>query len=374
VGRTRILLWYWGRRGGGAHFTLCLARALASHPGGVALSVSRQGDLIGAFRALPVPRQEVSTYVNLAGFAAGFLRLGGLTRALVSFAQAQKADAVVSAMAHLWTPLVAPALARAGIAYVPVVHDSAPHPGDADSFWEWRMRRELAATRAAVALSDSVASALVARCPGLPVIRLPLGALAPSGMADAAGEPKTSDVLFFGRIRAYKGLDLLRDAWRLVAATHPGATLRVVGEGDLNRLAPGLGALPGVTVEQRWVADEEMPRLVASARSVVFPYREASQSGVVPLALALGVPAVATDVGGLAEQVRDGVSGLVVPPEAAALAAALARVLEPSFRARLAEGASAEGARLADWSIPAAALHQGLDRVLGATAAISRRR
>lgn len=365
----RILLWYWGRRGGGAHFTLCLARALAGRPAGVALSVSRQGDLIDAFRALPAPRQEVDTYVNLIGFATGLLRVRALTRDLVAFAQAQKADVVVSAMAHLWTPLVAPALARAGIAYVPVVHDGVQHPGDADGFWEWRLRRELGATRAAVALSDCVAAAIAARRPGLPVIRLPLGALAPGGTACATGVPKTTDVLFFGRIRAYKGLDLLRDAWRLVAAAHPGATLRVVGQGDIARAAPGLGALPGVTLEPRWVADDDMAPLVASARAVVFPYRHASQSGVVPLALSLGVPAVATAVGGLAEQVRDGVSGLVVPPEPAALAAALRRVLDPATRARLAVGAAAEGARLADWNSPAMALQEALDRLLGSAAA-----
>jgi glycosyltransferase involved in cell wall biosynthesis len=364
----RILLWYWGRRGGGAHFTLCLARALAGQSDGLALSVSRQGDLIDAFRALPVPRQEVDTYVNLIGFATGFLRVRALTRNLVAFAQQQQADVVVSAMTHLWTPLVTPALARAGIAYVPVVHDSAPHPGDSDSFWEWRMRRELAATRGAVALSDAVAASIAARRPGLPVIRLPLGALAPSGTAGAAGVAKTSDLLFFGRIRAYTGLDLLRDAWRLVVQARPGATLRIVGEGDADRVAPGLRALPGVTIEERWVGDDDMAPLIASARAMVFPYREASQSGVVPLALALGVPAVATDVGALAEQVRDGVSGLIVPPEAGALAGALLRVLEPATHARLAQGAGAEGTRLADWNSPAIALHEGLGRLLGATA------
>ncbi|WP_230166017.1 glycosyltransferase family 4 protein [Roseomonas sp. CECT 9278] len=368
----RILLWYWGRRGGGAHFSLCLARALAQRSAGMALSVSRQGDLIDAFRALPVPRQEVDTYVDLLGFATGFLRVRSLTRGLVAFAHEQKVDVVVSAMAHLWTPLVAPALARAGIAYVPVVHDSVQHPGDGDTFWEWRLRRELGATRAAVALSDCVAAAIAARRPGLPVIRLPLGALAPSGIAGAIGTAKTSDVLFFGRIRAYKGLDLLRDAWRLVVAAHPGATLRVVGQGDIARAAPGLGDLPGVTLEPRWVADEEMAPLLASARAVVFPYRQASQSGIVPLALSLGVPAVATAVGGLVEQVRDGVSGLVVPPDAAALAAGLLRILDPATRARLAAGASAEGARLADWNSPATALQDALDRLLGTAAAPAR--
>lgn len=365
----KILLWYWGRRGGGAHFALCLSRALAGRSGGVALSVSRQGDLIDAFRALPVPRQEVNTYRSGGGFAAGFLRLPALTRDLVAFAQIQQVDVVVSAMAHLWTPLVAPALARAGIAYVPVVHDGAPHPGDSDALWGWRFRRELASTRGAIVLSDSVAATIAARRPGLPLIRVGLGALAPTGLAAAIGVPKTSDVLFFGRIRAYKGLDLLRDAWRLVAAARPDATLRVVGEGDIGRAAPGLCALPGVTLEPRWVGDDEMAPLIASARSMVFPYRQASQSGVVPLALSLGIPVVATAVGGLAEQVCDDVSGLIVRPEPRALADALMRLLDPSTHARLSAGALEAGARAIDWDVPASALQEGLRRLLGATKA-----
>jgi len=59
----------------------------------------------------------------------------------------------------------------------------------------------------------------------------------------------------------------------------------------------------------------------------VLPYRSGTQSGVVPLAYAHGRGVVTTRVGGLAEAVRDGETGLLVPPgDAAALAEALERV------------------------------------------------
>jgi glycosyltransferase involved in cell wall biosynthesis len=356
---TRMLLWYWGRRGGGAHFALSLARALA--PLGAALSISRQNALLGAFRALPMPRQEVDTYNGVAGFVAGFARVPGLARGLARFAQAQGTPVVVSAMAHPWTPWVAPTLARAGLAFVPAIHDAVPHPGDPAVLFDWRLRRELAAARAAVVFSEPVAQAVLARRPGLPLIRLPLGAHLPFGAASAA---KTTDVLFFGRFRRYKGLDLLRDAWPALRAARPGATLRVVGEGDAEGLAPGLAALPGVTLEQRWVPDEEMAPIVAGARLLVLPYREASQSGVLPVALACGVPVVATEVGGLAEQLRGSGAGLLVPPEAPALAAAMASLLEPAAQARAADAARDAGARLDDWDAMAAQLEDGLARVL----------
>jgi glycosyltransferase involved in cell wall biosynthesis len=166
-------------------------------------------------------------------------------------------------------------------------------------------------------------------------------------------------------MRPYKGLDLLRDAFRLLRTRHSDARLRVVGEGRVEVLAPGLAGLPGARVEARWVAEAEIPNLIRSADALVLPYREASQSGVIPLGFALGVPAVVTPVGGLAEQVKDGETGAVakaVSPEA--LAGAMERLCRPQERARLAEGARRAGLRLADWDAHAEALVNGL-RALG---------
>jgi glycosyltransferase involved in cell wall biosynthesis len=356
----RVLLWYWGRRGGGAQFALCLARGLMARADtALALSVSREGDLAAGFQALGVPCDLVATYRSAPGFLLGFGRVRGLGRRLARQARHFGADVVLSAMPHLWTPLVAPALRRAGIPFVPILHDALPHPGDPAFAWNWRLRRELAAARGAVVLSGAVEAVIRARAPDLPLFRLPLGAHLPGKVpAEAA---RSHDFLFFGRIRAYKGLDLLRDAFARLRLTHPAATLRVVGQGNIAAVAPGLAALPGVTVEQRWVADEAIPALIASAHAVVLPYREASQSGVLPIALACGVPVVATPVGGLAEQLRDGETGLLAATATAPdLAAAMARLLDPALRARLADGARQQGATLMDWDAQAETLLAGI--------------
>jgi glycosyltransferase involved in cell wall biosynthesis len=70
------------------------------------------------------------------------------------------------------------------------------------------------------------------------------------------------------------------------------------------------------------------------------PYRHISQSGVLFLALSLGVPVVATRVGALPEMLRDGESALLVPPESpSALSEALIRALgDAELRERLREG------------------------------------
>jgi len=366
----RILLWYWGRRGAGGQMTLALAEALARRPDmAVALSLSAQAELRPEILTLGLPTMAVETYRGPLGFALGTLRVPLLARRLVALARAFRADAVVSVMTHLWTPLVAPALRGADLAFVPIVHDARPHAGDPGLLWDWRLDRELDAASGAVALSASVAEALQERRPGLPVLRLPLGAHLPAGLLEEGASPDGGrrdgvEFLLFGRLLPYKGLDLLRDAFRRLHACHPEARLRVVGEGDAEALAPGLAALPGVRLETRWVPEAEIPRLIRGADALVLPYREASQSGVIPLGFALGVPAVVTPVGGLAEQVTDGATGMVaaaVAPDA--LAVAMARLCDPGERARLAAGAREAGRRLADWDAQAAALVEGLREI-----------
>lgn len=355
----RLLLWYWGRRGGGGQHTLALAAALARREGvAVALSLSAQAELLEPIRALGLPVDAVPTYTSAAGFAAGFLRVPSLAARLRRQAIDFRADVVVSAMTHLWTPLIAPSLKRAGLRYVPMVHDAEPHPGDSGFLWEWRLTRELDAAESAIAFSDAVAAGIHRRRPGLVVHRLPLGAPLPDA-APAAPRPAGQGVRFvnLGRLRAYKGLDLLRDAWALFHPRFPDARLLVAGEGDAEALAPGLAALPGVEVQARWLSEAEIAALIRDADAVVLPYREASQSGVVSVAHGIGVPVVATSVGGLSEQVRDGVDGLLaraMTPEA--LAEAMAAICDPGRRAALAEGAQETWRRLNDWDGMAAGL------------------
>jgi len=326
------------------------------------LSLSRRNELLAEARAIGAPLDAVETFGGAAEALLGLARLPALRRRLVEQARGMRADVVISAMNHVWTPLVASALPAAGIPFVSMVHDALPHPGDPAFAWDWRLRQELNAAAGAVVFSEPVEAAVAARRPGLPILRLPLGAHIPAGTA-ASGAPQ-ADFLFFGRLRAYKGLDLLRDAFAALRARHPGATLRVVGEGDPEACAPGLAALPGVTVEARWVPDSEMSSLVASARAVVLPYREASQSGVLPIALALGVPVVATPVGGLSGQLEHGVSGLLAEDSSAlALAGAMEAMLDPARRAALSAGAREAGARLTDWDAQAKVLAEWLRRI-----------
>ena len=80
-------------------------------------------------------------------------------------------------------------------------------------------------------------------------------------------------------------------------------------------MARRLGLEECIVWKDHYIPNEEVPALFRSADLVVLPYREATQSGVVPVAYQFEVPVVATDVGGLAEVVRPGETGYLVPPE-----------------------------------------------------------
>ena len=154
--------------------------------------------------------------------------------------------------------------------------------------------------------------------------------------------------LFFGYIREYKGLDLLLEAWPQIVAERPAARLLIAGDPvrleagrrtELERWATRLGAVHRFD----YVPFADVSRYFAAADALVMPYRHISQSGVLYLALSLGVPVVATRVGGLPEMLRDGESALLVPPELPpALADALVRALgDADLRDRLRQGGRA---------------------------------
>ena len=124
-------------------------------------------------------------------------------------------------------------------------------------------------------------------------------------------------ILFFGNIRAYKGLDVLIEAFARVRKELE-AELVVAGEfySDPRPLKDRVRAL-GLDGDVRWtgayVPNREVPALFRRSHVVALPYRSATQSGIVPLAYQFGVPVIASDVGGLSEVVRDGRTGLLFP-------------------------------------------------------------
>jgi glycosyltransferase involved in cell wall biosynthesis len=145
---------------------------------------------------------------------------------------------------------------------------------------------------------------------------------------------RSTDVLFFGRVEAYKGVEDLLAAWELATASPPcAARLTIAGPVAQGVRLPPLP--PGVELRDRRVFDEEAEVLFRSTSLLVLPYRDATQSALVAAAYAFGVPAIVTDAGALPEYIIPGETGWVVPAgDVAALAAALRRAFADPARLR----------------------------------------
>ncbi len=149
-----------------------------------------------------------------------------------------------------------------------------------------------------------------------------------------------TDLLFFGFIGHYKGLDVLLDALaRLRDAGHR-FSLRVVGRplttfDHYQRQIDRLGLSDLVDVRLGFIDERDIQGHFTSTRLVVLPYRRIGQSGVAITATTLGRALVASQVGGLGELVETLGNGLTVPvDDASALADAIEKLLtDDAFRA-----------------------------------------
>jgi glycosyltransferase involved in cell wall biosynthesis len=158
-------------------------------------------------------------------------------------------------------------------------------------------------------------------------------------------------ILFFGLLRPYKGIEVLLEAFRSV----PGAELWIVGmpRMPLAPLRQAAETAPGaVRFVPRFITDPEIPAYFRRADVVVLPYRDSEQSGVLYTGLAFGKPMVLSAVGGFPElAARHGAARIVAPGDAAALAQALAELVDdPGARAEL--GAAAARAAAGPYSWP----------------------
>jgi glycosyltransferase involved in cell wall biosynthesis len=142
-------------------------------------------------------------------------------------------------------------------------------------------------------------------------------------------------ILFFGFIRKYKGLDLLLDTMKLVNASgqQPAIKLLVAGEfyedaKPYQEQIKRLGIQDNLILRTDFIPDSEVKYYLCAADAVIQPYRNATQSGVTPLAYHFEKPMIVTNVGSLPTLVPHEKVGLVCEPEPTSLAAAIHRYFE----------------------------------------------
>jgi len=146
-------------------------------------------------------------------------------------------------------------------------------------------------------------------------------------------EPHT--ILFFGRILHYKGLDTLLKAMPIIKKDVPDIKLVIAGEGDLEPykklITPGISG--NLEIINKYIPEPEVPLYFQRSSIIVMPYRDASSSGIVPIAYAFRKALICTDVGCLDEFIDNKKTGILIRPEdEKALAKAVVSLLKDKAR------------------------------------------
>jgi glycosyltransferase involved in cell wall biosynthesis len=183
-------------------------------------------------------------------------------------------------------------------------------------------------------------------------------------------------VLFVGQLNKasqHKGLSYLIEAMRIVGDSIKDAKLVVVGGGDYSRYYRKLVKTCGVNSRVEFagfVRDEELPSYYRESSVVVLPsYNRAEGFGIVLIeAQACGRPVIGTTVGGIPSALRDGRTGLLVPPkDSARLADTIIRILRDNSLARRLGQAGYKWVREnLSWQKSAEKTHRVYTEVLGA--------
>jgi len=153
---------------------------------------------------------------------------------------------------------------------------------------------------------------------------------------NGAAAPFNRTILFFGSVRANKGLEYLIQSEPVIRERLPDYQIVVAGHCDhFERYEPWFMPDSKIRVINRFIPNHEVQDYFEDAAVVVLPYISATQSGIIPLAYSFGKPVVASRVGAMPEVVEEGKTGyLVEPRNPQALGEAIAKVLEDENRYR----------------------------------------
>jgi glycosyltransferase involved in cell wall biosynthesis len=360
----RIAILSLDKGGGTAHCAYGFAKSMAGKVE-VTCFLAAQNEMLDEFQALPC---RVRAFPMKRG-AKSLLRSilsGRESSGIVAAIRSDSPDIILDAGSGVWGGVVIKQLGGR-IPVAQIVHDVFPHP-DLRSVIDaipGLMYGPIADVF--IGLSDFSYRQLARKYPNKERIRATLGIIL------AAGDVSTQFVadrrhkqLFFGRIHPYKGVEILVDAFPLARELDPKIELTIVGRGPIGTTLRRRISRLGIRLDNRYVSDDEIRQIVSAHGVMVLPYSSATQSAVAAIALANGMPCVATTVGALPEQVIDGRNGLLVPPRnPQALARAMAAISTNAETARRMAAESLRiGRELYSWSAIGERLLDDLARFL----------
>jgi glycosyltransferase involved in cell wall biosynthesis len=302
---------YIGKQGGVCHYTYELVRAI-SKIARVTCYFSSNNVLLSNYSELSCQVKTFDTYDGFPGLVWSMINQEQPLN-IAKEIQQDGLDILLDTGSSTWEGIVKKAL-DSKILVVDVLHDVEIHPdrwlplikiyrffypNNADAF---------------IGISDYSFRQIPHKFPDTPTIKSLHGIIHSSSIIDSDNISRNRNkFLFLGRIEKYKGLELLVKSFQIAKQSCPNISMSIVGKGLIDEQLKKHILELDIQLINRWVSESELSEIVASHGVIVMPYLSATQSGVAAVALGNGLPAIATDVGALPEQIIHGRNGLIVP-------------------------------------------------------------
>jgi len=313
----KVLICYWGRKGGGAEYTYELTKEFVKqYNNKIFTSFSKNSEIFIKSNNLTKQSCHISTFDNRYDFLFKSLLLPLKLYKILNFIRKNQIDVVYTTMGHIWTPFLALMLKIAKVKHVFTVHDATVHPGDKTTpIWLDKIVYNNAFKL--VFLSKYVSKQFEKNH----TLELNKVILSKHGILRFNSKNIISKdfdninnfrLVFFGRILKYKGLKHLLRVQQKLEEKYDDIFLEIYGSGDISEYIEDINKIKNIKLVNKWISDDEIYEIFKEPCINIVPYIEASQSGVIPVALSCAIPSIATNIGGLPEQVENDVNGLLI--------------------------------------------------------------
>lgn len=316
----KILVVYLGKKGAGPTYTYEMVKALIQTKQNVYVILSKyienkniwldlNNNNLAQIYYIKTYRSKFELIINSLNIST-YIRINKIIKDF-------NPDIIYSTMVNIWNPIVF-YLGRNVLIKIKTIHDPIPHIGEDDIFTKLLHKSEFKQIDKVVLLSrNSVKYAISRGIKHENIIIIPHANFDyyRNSESHTTNEKLFNKILFFGRINEYKGLRYLLKAFILLQKTHPHLKLVIAGEGDCSIFEKELNEIPNnFELHNYWISDTMIHNLISEVDFLVLPYIDASQSGVIPLAYTFSKPVIATNIGGIPEQVIDNYTGILVNP------------------------------------------------------------
>ena len=342
--KKNILIWYWGRHGFAQKYTNQIIKELLIINKKKKLynfyySYSNNAELSSLYDQIKIHKYPINTFTNSTQAFLKTLNLFKIKKEFLLFLNQKKIDKIYCPMFHYWNPYLSSSFRKMNIEYTFGIHDYSLHPGENNLIKQKIYTKEKKNVNKYVCYSKYVKNKLI----NIDKIKKQNILLSSLEFKDSVYKKKNNvknlKFIFFGRLLKYKGIEKLINIFSKKYYFKNNISLTIIGSKDKNFDLPKINT-SNISIISGWINESNINNIVRKYDVCVLPYEEASQSGIIPLMFNNSIPVIVTPVGGLSNQVKNNINGLISKKKnISSIESEIQRILNLKFFYKLRKGA-----------------------------------